>query len=296
MRRSHPDARVISIPSYKRFAAAAYWSVRHKPTMHGLLEVDVTEPRAILRAHKGRTGEALSFTAFLILCLGKAVDEQKAVQALRQGKRKLVIFDDVDVATRIEHEVDGEQYVVPYIVRAANRKTLREVHDEIRAAQHADARAELTRLQLVPAALHRPFVWAFSALAERQPRLWNKTMGTVGITSVGMFARGTGWGIPVPAPTALLLTVGGIGEKEAVLQGRILVREMLSLTISVDHNVVDGAPATRFTERLRELIEGGYGLETIAAGLGRHMSGPSNETDGGAGGDRTRTAVGAERR
>jgi pyruvate/2-oxoglutarate dehydrogenase complex dihydrolipoamide acyltransferase (E2) component len=265
MQRSQPDAHVTSIPPYKRFAAAAYWSVRHKPTMHGLLEVDVTEPRAILRAHHARTGETLSFTAFLTVCLGKAVDEQKAVQALRQGKRKLVVFEDVDVATRIEHEVDGEQYVVPYIVRAANRKTVREVHDEIRAAQRADARAELTRLRFVPAALHRPFVWAFTAIAERQPRLWKKTMGTVGITSVGMFAHGTGWGIPVPAPTALMLTVGGIGEKEVVVEGRVVVREMLSLTISLDHNVVDGAPATRFTERLKELVEAGYGLERVDA-------------------------------
>jgi pyruvate/2-oxoglutarate dehydrogenase complex dihydrolipoamide acyltransferase (E2) component len=265
MPRSQPDAHVTSIPSYKRFAAAAYWSVRHKPTMHGLLEVDVTEPRAILRAHQARSGESLSFTAFLTICLGRAVDEQKAVQALRQGKRKLVVFEDVDVAMRIEHQVDGEPYVVPYIVRAANRKTIRQVHDEIRAAQRTDARAELTRLRLVPTALHRPFIWAFTAIAERQPRLWKKTMGTVGITSVGMFARGAGWGIPVPAPTALMLTVGGIGEREVVLQGRVAVREMLSLTISLDHNVVDGAPATRFTERLKELIEGGYGLQGVAA-------------------------------
>jgi pyruvate/2-oxoglutarate dehydrogenase complex dihydrolipoamide acyltransferase (E2) component len=269
MGRSQPDAQVTAIPPYKRFAAAAYWSVRHKPTMHGLLEVDVTEARSILRAHQARTGEALSFTAFLTVCLGKAVDEHKAVQALRQGKRKLVVFEDVDVATRIEHEVDGERYVVPYIVRAANRKTVREVHDEIRSAQRADARAELGRLGLVPSALHKPFIWAFTAIAERHPRLWKKTMGTVGITSVGMFARGTGWGIPVPAPTALMLTVGGIGEKEVVSEGRVAVREMLSLTISIDHNVVDGAPATRFTERLKELIESGYGLE---------IRGPGNAT------------------
>jgi pyruvate/2-oxoglutarate dehydrogenase complex dihydrolipoamide acyltransferase (E2) component len=245
--RSQTDAHVTPIPPYKRFAAAAYWSVRHKPTMHGLLEVDVTEPRAILHANQVQTGEALSFTAFLTVCLGKAVDEHKAVQALRQGRGRLVVFDDVDVAVRIERKVLGEEYVVPYIVRAANRKTVREVHDEIRAAQRADARAELARLRFVPAVLHRPLVRAFTAVAERHPRLWKKTMGTVGITSVGMFARGTGWGIPVPAPTALMLTVGGIGETAVVRQGRIMVREMLSLTISLDHNVVDGAPATRFT-------------------------------------------------
>jgi pyruvate/2-oxoglutarate dehydrogenase complex dihydrolipoamide acyltransferase (E2) component len=121
------------------------------------------------------------------------------------------------------------------------------------------------RLRLVPTALHRPFIWAFTAIAERRPRLWKKTMGTVGITSVGMFGHGAGWGIPVPAPTALLVTVGGIGEKDVVRQGRVVVREMLSLTISLDHNVVDGAPATRFTERLKELIETGHGLDGVVA-------------------------------
>ena len=33
------------------------------------------------------------------------------------------------------------------------------------------------------------------------------------------------------------------------------------LTVSFDHNVIDGAPAARFTQRLKELIESGYGLE-----------------------------------
>jgi pyruvate/2-oxoglutarate dehydrogenase complex dihydrolipoamide acyltransferase (E2) component len=263
MKRAHPGERVTSIPAYKRFAAAAYWSVRHKPTMHGLLEVDVTEPRAMLRAYRERTGERLSFTAFLVVCLAKAVDEHKSVQALRQGKRKLVVFDDVDVATRIEHEVDGEDYVVPYIVRAANHKTVRAVHDEIRSAQRSDARSELARLRFVPTALHRSFVRVFTAIAERRPRLWKETMGTVGITSVGMFAHGFGYGIPLPAPTALMLTVGGIGQKAVVREGRVVVREMLSLTITLDHNVVDGAPATRFAERLKQLIESGYGLDGL---------------------------------
>lgn len=54
-----------------------------------------------------------------------------------------------------------------------------------------------------------------------------------------------GWGIPPATPTTLMLTVGGIGEKQAVVDGHAAVREYLSLTISVDHDIVDGAPAAR---------------------------------------------------
>jgi len=61
-------------------------------------------------------------------------------------------------------------------------------------------------------------------------------------------------------PTPLTVTVGGIGEKQAVVDGQIALREYLSLTVSFDHDLVDGAPATRFTKRLKELIESGYDL------------------------------------
>ena len=57
------------------------------------------------------------------------------------------------------------------------------------------------------------------------------------------------------------MTVGGIGEKPGVVDGHIAIREYLSLTISFDHETIDGAPAVRFTQRLKELIEGGYGLD-----------------------------------
>ena len=44
------------------------------------------------------------------------------------------------------------------------------------------------------------------------------------------------------------------------MDGNLEIREYLNMTISIDHDVIDGAPATRFASRLKELIEGGYGL------------------------------------
>lgn len=263
MKQDHAGMQVIPYPTYQRLAALAYRTVRHKPVIHGLLEVDVTRARATLRAHRAKTGESLSFTAFLATCVGKAVEEHKAVQAFRQGSKHLVLFEDVDIAIRIEHDVAGQKYVVPYIIRAANHKTFRAVHDEIRAAQRADVHDDLTRYQFMPAMLFRPFVWVVARLGTRRPRLWKEHMGTVGLTAVGMFGDGAGWGIPAGLPTALMVTVGGIAEKQMMVEGHSTAREYLSLTISVDHNLVDGAPAARFTRRLKELIESGYGLGDV---------------------------------
>ena len=138
MKQQHADYRVVPYPKMRRLEAIAYRSVQHKTMMHGLLEVDVTRARAFLREYKAKTGESLSFTAFLIACLAKAVDEHKDVQAYRKGGKRLILFKDVDVYTPIERNVAGQKQLIPYIIRAANRKTFREIHHEIRAAQAQD--------------------------------------------------------------------------------------------------------------------------------------------------------------
>ncbi len=261
MKQQHADYQVFPFPKMRRLEALAYRSVQYKPMMHGLLEVDVSLARAHLREHKMATGESLSFTAFLITCLAKAVDEYKAVQAYRQGSKHLIVFHDVDVYTPIERDVAGHPEIIPYIIRAANHKTMREIHHEIRAAQVQDmARAwdEIGVLRwpwLLLSPVFRVMLW----MGKRSPQAWKKYRGTVGITAVGMFGKGAGWGIPLPSH-ALWVTVGGIGEKSEVVDGHVTTREYLSLTVSFDHETIDGAPAARFTGRLKDLIESGYGL------------------------------------
>ena len=260
MKQQHADYQVVPYPKIRRWMAAMFRSVQHKPMIHGLLEVDVTRARAHLKEHKATTGESLSFTAFLIACLGKAVDEHKAVQAYRKGSKRLVLFDEVDVYTPIEHDMAGQKQVLPSIIRAANRKTVREIHHEIRAAQVQDVTKDLMRFQSLPTLLFKPYLWIFTWIGRTHPQVRKKNVGTVGITAVGMFGNGAGWGIPIPPPTTLMVTVGGIAEKPGVVNGTIAIRDYLSLTISFDHDIVDGAPAARFTERLKDLIESGYGL------------------------------------
>ena len=259
MKQSKGAYRTVQNPKMRRWLAAAFRSVKDRPMMHGLIDVDVSRPRALLRDYRAQTGESLSFTAFIISCLGRAVDENKAVQAFRKGSRRLVLFEDVDVYTLIERDVAGQKQPIPYIVRETNRKTLRELHDEIREAQVQDVDEALKWLQSVPDFLFRPFLWVFVRIGRSYPQLWKRSAGTVGITAVGMFGKDAGWGIPPPLPT-LMITVGGVGEKPVVIDGHIATRDYLSLTISLDHDIIDGAPAARFTERLRELIQSGYGL------------------------------------
>ena len=262
MNEKHADYKVIPYPKLRRALALTLRSVQRKPMIHGLLEVDVTRAREFLRVQKAKTGETLSFTAFIIACLAKAVDEHKSVQAYRKGCKHLIVFDEVDVATPIEREMAGNKQPIIYIVRAANTKTLREIHQEIRTAQVQaveQAWEGLKDFGWLPLVVFRVLWPLFWWIKGRSPWVQKKYGGTVGVSAVGMFGSGSGWGIPIN-DHALDLTLGGVASKPGVVDGHIAIREYLSLTLSFNHDLIDGAPAARFTARLKDLIESGYGL------------------------------------
>jgi pyruvate/2-oxoglutarate dehydrogenase complex dihydrolipoamide acyltransferase (E2) component len=54
-----------------------------------------------------------------------------------------------------------------------------------------------------------------------------------------------------------LITVGSISQKVIEIEGHFVSREHLCLTVSFDHNIVDGAPASRFMNQLVETIKSG---------------------------------------
>ena len=267
IKQADSDDQVLPYPKNRRFLEAAMRSTHHKPMIHGLIEVDVTNARALLRDDQRLKGEPPSFTAFIIGCVAKAVDENRAVHALRSGSSRVILFADVDVLTWIERDVGGQQIILPYIFRSANHKTLDQLHGEMRAAQLQDLAKAVDggakALQRLPAWLYPVYFWLSTSLGRRYPRQWKKNWGTVIVSAVGMFGKGAGWGVPPSTPSLCWITLGGIGQKRVDESGQVRVRDYLSLTVSFDHNMIDGAPAARFTQRLKQLIEGAHGLRQV---------------------------------
>jgi len=225
-------------------------------TIHGLVEFDVTETRRAVHRERRRLGAPLSFTAVMVASFARAVAADTSVQAYRQGGGKLVLFDDVDCTVLVEHEMDGMLVPMPHIVRNANRKTASEIEAEIRAARgEAHPYARAMRFAPIwfglPAFVRRFAIRRFLANPHRRRRY----TGTCAVTAVSMFGRGAGWGIPFISHS-IVLTVGGIGRRPGLApDGQVAPRELVCATLSVDHDVVNGAPLARFISRLRELVE-----------------------------------------
>ncbi len=260
---------VFRLPKHRQMVST-FASFAPRRPMQALAEFDVTKARVYFTEYKKRTGQNLSFSAWLVNCVARAVNEYKQVQGLRKGKN-LIVFDDVDVWLTIERKTGSEGAVRAVILRKANEKTVMQIHDEIRAAQEADAsrgtvpresekEASTSPMSTLPDFVRRLGVWRY----RRNPFRRKMAQGTVGMTSVGnVLGETTGfWGFPiVSGPFPLWFTIGVISRKPGFEAGRIEARDYLPLSVVFDHDVVDGGDAARFLGKLGQLLKEGYGLE-----------------------------------
>jgi pyruvate/2-oxoglutarate dehydrogenase complex dihydrolipoamide acyltransferase (E2) component len=258
---------IVPFPRMRHLIIDVLRAAHGKHMIHGLIEVDVTKARQHIREQEASTGEQLSFTAFVTTCLGKAVDMDKTLHAMRNWRGQLVLFDEVDVNTMIEVELEGRKIPMPHIFRAVNKRTYRDINAEIWMAQAEGGRGETGTSFRKFASLPRFVRAPFFSMSAKSPHMRKQNAGTVLMTAVGMFGEGGGWGIPVVSHT-LSVTLGGIAEKPGVVERRIEIREYLSLTMTFDHDIIDGAPAARFAEGFKDLIERGYGLMELDSGAG----------------------------
>jgi pyruvate dehydrogenase E2 component (dihydrolipoyllysine-residue acetyltransferase) len=78
--------------------------------------------------------------------------------------------------------------------------------------------------------------------------------GTFTITNLGMF--GVDWFTPIINPPEIaILGIGRIVSQPTNWEGQLALREQVSLSLSFDHRLVDGAPAARFLARIKDLVE-----------------------------------------
>lgn len=255
-----PGYRIERLTRERRALAAGQEIARRRHLMYGLVEADLTVPRALLREHHERTGERLSFTAYVVSCVARALGEFPRMNALRRG-RSLVFVDEVIVEVLVERVVGGQSAVSYLPIRHADTKSLIEIHAEIRAAQDSTSEAITGQrwLTAIPPVL---IPWLMRWMSQSIP--WALRLGVAGVNNVGMGTGTAGWALS-PGGGTLAVTVGGISWEPRTVDGRPQEREIGHLTIAVDHDVVDGAPAARFTSRLLELLAEGEAVRTAVA-------------------------------
>jgi pyruvate/2-oxoglutarate dehydrogenase complex dihydrolipoamide acyltransferase (E2) component len=237
-----------------------------KHYMFGLMEVDVTRARQNARSLR-RTGDGPSFTAWMIKAVGDCAARNKGAHALRLGKRGLVLFDDVDIAIPVERTVGNRGVPLPLLLKATNRKTVHEIHREIESAtgrKVADERDYILSTHRFSTAVLKLYYrlpqWA-RLLAYRwlfgNPFRAKANSGTVLVTTVGATGSAAGWILPTRGLHNLSVGLGSVTRKPWVVGTEIRIRDILHLTVTFNHDVIDGVPARRFVQDLVSVIEKG---------------------------------------
>jgi len=245
---------VVKLPRFQR-QMVDWLDLNTRHPVYMIFEVDVTEARHLIRETRNRTGKPLSFTAYVASCFAAAIAENRLLQAYKKGRRKIVIFDDIDIAVAVERDLEGYKIPLPTIVRSAERLSPLEIDAVIRQARQGEtpqawAQRWLGPWLLLPSPVRLFILRRLLANPLRRKRI----AGTAMISAAGMFGRGAGWGITPPSYSVSLLT-GSLMTKACVVGDAIVPREILGLTISFDHDIVDGAVAARFAQRFKEIIE-----------------------------------------
>ena len=265
---SGQDYRMQSFPASRQFTMDVGKLGLRKHHIKALIEVDVTDARDKFRQLRADTGEKVSFTAWLLKCIGTALDEHKQVHACRKGRNRLVVFESVDISTMVERKVDDTSVPLPMIIREVNDKQIAEITDEIAQARQQGIESEQDYIlgkekPREPVKLYsllpRPLRLLLWRIMLSNPHRLKKMMGTSIVTSVGMMGSVNGWFIPYGIHP-VCFAVGSIVEKPGVVDGTVAIREFLPITILIDHDVVDGAPAARFVSHLTSLMEKGAEL------------------------------------
>lgn len=259
-----PDFEIIEFPAARLATSDVGRFGLRKHSMYGLLEVDVTAARRGLRDAR-RRGEEISLTAWLVKTIGDCAARNPLAHAIRYGRRRLVAFKDVDISIVIERVVEGSPVPLPLVIRNVNARSARDVEAEIRAARekpisretdsilgaHAFSRAILGLYYRLPQAL-RLLAWKrlFS-----DPFRAKKHSGTIMVTTVSAVGGSPGWILPTRTLHNLSLAFGSITRKPWVVHGEVTARDILNLTVTFNHDVIDGVPARRFVQDLVASIE-----------------------------------------
>jgi pyruvate dehydrogenase E2 component (dihydrolipoamide acetyltransferase) len=206
---------------------SASWSTSPRVTFN--MEADVSNLKAFRNSLKDASekgGVKLSYNHILIKICAKALGEFPYINASFNGS-EIILHRSVNVGLAVS--VEGG-LVVPNVKDVQSKplfQIARETEDLIAASRKNTLTAD------------------------------DMTGGTFTITNLGMYGMESFSPI-INQPELAILGVNAMIDKPVVVEGQIVIRPMMNLSLTADHRVVDGAEAARFLARIKQLIENPY--------------------------------------
>ena len=196
------------------------------PVPHFFLTTEIEMDRAVEMRKNINTLDPdlkISINDIIIKVAAAALMKHPQVNASYQD-RSVRFYSQADIGVAVAIE---EGLITP-VVRAANQKSLSEIAAEVREL------AERAR--------------------NRKLRPEEYTGATFSISNLGMFGIDEFTAVINP-PEGAILAVGAVSPKPVVRDEHVVVRQMMRVTMSCDHRVIDGATGAKFLQTFKKLLE-----------------------------------------
>ncbi len=196
------------------------------PVPHFFLTTEIEMDRAVsMRADVNALDPEIKISVndILIKILAAALVKHPEINASFQDKI-IRYYEQADIGVAVAIE-DG---LITPVVRAADQKSLSEIAREVREL------AERAR--------------------TRKLRPEEYTGATFSISNLGMFGIDEFTAVINP-PESGILAVGAVTAKPVVRNGEIVIRQMMRVSMSCDHRVIDGATGAKFLQTFKKLLE-----------------------------------------
>ena len=216
----------------KTIAKRLSQSIGPIPTFYLTTEIDMERAADLREQFKTLYGDTVkvSFNDLVVKAVGLALAKHPACNAWWQDDR-IRYWNEVHIGMAVAVE-DG---LITPVIRNADLKALRDIGAE---ARELAGRAR-----------------------DRKLKPEEYTGSTFSISNLGMFDIEHFTAVINP-PEAGILAVGSIAQVPAVVNGQVVARRRMRVTMSCDHRVIDGATGAEFLKTLKQLLENPAGLQS----------------------------------
>ncbi len=260
---------ILKLSSFRKVALGT-WSTVGDPSVYSELVLDVEPAMEYIAKVSEKSGTKVSFTHFVGKACAETIRRHPDLNCiLRWGT--LYRRSDVDIFFQVASDTKGED-LSGMTVRKIDQKNICEIAQDmqkkvkrIRDTGDVDYKDMKKTMRLIPAWLSH-YLLNLSSFIMYTLNIWAKPLGvpkdpfgSIMITSLGSIGIDRAFVPLVPyARIPCLVAIGAVREDVIVVNGEVKVKKVVSLCVTFDHRVIDGATVARFSNEWKKVLENPY--------------------------------------
>ncbi|MEZ5010064.1 MAG: 2-oxo acid dehydrogenase subunit E2 [Chitinophagales bacterium] len=252
-----------------RKIALSMWHNQEEASFYGWIDLDATGIMKTIESFK-QNGKHMSPTTIAAKAIAVALSKYPQVNGLiRLGR--IYERQNIDIFLQVAPDDSGDN-LTGMVIRQCDTKSLEEINEEIRmrvakikSGEKDDFMKSTKMLAAFPSFIIN-IVIRFLSFLNYTLNIWSPLLqsprdafGSAMVTSVGMLGLEHGMAPLIPSNRCpIIVAVGKLEQKPVVKNGEIVIQDVLPITGTFDHRLVDGVGASHLLRALKEYIKAPY--------------------------------------